>query len=112
ASLAAVDQKLALGEVAAGLCRPAAWKGRRVRALNPLSTQDAGLLEAVNRGEFALNGFRNRDLRALLYGSRPAAREEQRRQSAAITRQLRLLRAHGLIRKVQKTHRYVLTQNG
>ena len=34
---------------------------------------------------------------------------EKRRQSGAITRKLRLLRAHGLIKKVPKTHRYHLT---
>ncbi len=30
----------------------------------------------------------------------------------AVTRQLRLLRAHGLIRKVPKTHRYVVSEAG
>ncbi|MBL8794648.1 MAG: hypothetical protein JNM56_12145 [Planctomycetia bacterium] len=29
-----------------------------------------------------------------------------------MTRQLRLLRAHGLIRQVARTHRYVLTDHG
>jgi len=29
-----------------------------------------------------------------------------------VTRQLRLLRAHGLIRKIPKTHRYLLTTHG
>ena len=33
-------------------------------------------------------------------------------ESAAITRKLRLLRGHGLISKVPKTHRYVLTDAG
>jgi hypothetical protein len=34
------------------------------------------------------------------------------RFSASISRKLRLLRAHGLIKKVPKTHRYLLTDNG
>jgi hypothetical protein len=29
-----------------------------------------------------------------------------------VTRKLRILRAHGIIRKVQGTHRYVLTKRG
>jgi hypothetical protein len=29
-----------------------------------------------------------------------------------VTRQLRLLRAHGLIHKVPKTHRYVVSESG
>jgi hypothetical protein len=111
-SLAAVEAATPLGELAAPLCRPVRWKGKRVRALNPLASEDAALLEAVNRGEFAINGFRNRDLRRLLFGERPVALKEARRQSSKVTRQFRLLRAHGLIRKVPKTHRYVLSGTG
>jgi hypothetical protein len=83
-----------------------------VRALNPLAAADAALLEAVSRREFLINGLRNRDLRRLLYGEQAAAGAEQRRQSAAVTRQLRLLRAHHLIHKVPKTHRYVVSASG
>jgi hypothetical protein len=89
-----------------------ATRPRRVRALNPLAAADASLLEAVSRHEFLVNGLRNRDLRRLLYGDKAAAASEQQRQSAAVTRQLRLLRAHGLIHKVAKTHRYVVSQSG
>jgi hypothetical protein len=37
---------------------------------------------------------------------------EARRLSAKIGRQLRLLRAHGIIRKISKSHRYRLTAKG
>jgi hypothetical protein len=90
--------------------RPA--RPRRVRALNPLAPADAALLEAVSRHEFLINGLRNRDLRRLLYGDEPAPAPQQRRRSAAVTRQLRLLRGHGLIHKVPKTHRYVVSESG
>jgi hypothetical protein len=66
----------------------------------------------VIRGEFALNGFRNRDLRPLLFGDAVVPAADARRQSAKITRRLRLLRGHGLIQKVPKTHRYILTEPG
>ena len=85
---------------------------RRVRGLNPLAAQDAALLEAVSRHEFLINGLRNRDLRRVLYGPDPATALERRRQSAKVTRQLRLLRAHGLIHKVPKTHRYMVSEPG
>jgi len=111
-SLAAVQQTTRLGSLLEKLCQPVRWKGQRVRALNPFSTDDARLLETVNRGEFSINGFRNRDLRVLLSRATPADPAEQRRQSAAVTRKLRLLRAHGLIRKVPKTHRYMLSKKG
>ena len=41
------------------------WK--RYRGLNALEQKDHALLLALSRGEFALNGIRNADLRALLY---------------------------------------------
>jgi len=108
-SMAAVDGGEPLGALTAPLCRPATWKGQQVRALNPLAAEDALLLKAVNRGEFSINGFRNRDLRALLYEGEPADEAESRRRSSAVTRRMRMLRAHGLIAKVARTHRYVLT---
>jgi hypothetical protein len=112
-ALAAVEQEAqTLGALTAKVCRPVVWKGKRSRAINPLSSDDAKLLAAVNRGEFLINGFRNRDLRPLLYGSGTVAPKEVRRRSAAITRKLRMLRAHGLIKKVPQSHRYRLTKTG
>jgi hypothetical protein len=111
-AMASAQQNTPLAQVTEKLCRPATFKGRRVRALNPLGAEDAKLLEAVARGEFVLNGFRNRDLRPLLHGPAPADAAALRRQSAAVTRQLRLLRAHGLIRKVPRTHRYIVSDKG
>jgi hypothetical protein len=70
------------------------------------------LFKAVNHGEFILNGFRNRDLRALLFDENTVSDAEAKRQAAKITRQLRLLRAHGRIKKVPKTHRYQVTKRG
>ena len=37
------------------------------------------MLEAVSRHEFLINGLRNRDVRALLYGSTAATAAEQKR---------------------------------
>jgi predicted transcriptional regulator len=37
---------------------------------------------------------------------------ERKRLAGKVTRQIRLLRAHGLIKKIPKTHRYQLTQSG
>jgi hypothetical protein len=104
----------AVGEPAAAVSAPAAEpaRPRRVRALNPLAADDAALLEAVSRHEFLLNGLRNRDLRRLLFGADPSDAAVRRRQAAAVTRKLRLLRGHGLLHKVAKTHRYVVSEPG
>lgn len=110
-ALASVDSEPTLAETAAQVCRRTRWKGRPVRALNPLADEDARLLEAVSRGEFVLNGFRNRDLRQHLFGDTrsPKAR---RSQTAKVTRLIRMLRAHGLVHKVAKTHRYTVSSKG
>lgn len=87
--------------------------GRRFRALRLNDPADLALLDAVSRGEFAPAGFRNRDLRNLIHRlPADATHRDQRRLSAKVSRQLRLLRAHGVIRKIPKTHRYRLTANG
>jgi hypothetical protein len=62
------------------------------RVLHPFGPDDHAVLQAVNRGEFAIHGLRNRDLQALLYSSAPKTTSEQRRRSAAVSRKLRLLR--------------------
>lgn len=110
-ALASIDATSPLSEITDTICRPTTYNGRRVRALHPHSPEDAALLAAVSRGEFAINGFRNRDIRCLLYPG-PCTIEEKRRRSARVTRQLRMLRAHGLIKKVPRTHRYVTTARG
>jgi len=111
-ALASVENTTSLGELTARLCRPTKYKGRRVRALNPQAPDEAALIATISRGEFTLNGFRNRDLRALLFDKASASKSERKRQAAAVSRKLLLLRAHHLIRKVPHTHRYHLTPAG
>lgn len=112
-ALTSVDDRTTLEERVCQVTEPTTWKGKRVRALRPLAAEDTALLAAVSRGEFAINGLRNRDVRPLLYGDESAlAPEEVRRRAAKVTRQLRMLRAHGLIRKVPHTHRYQVTALG
>lgn len=111
-ALASVDDTTPLARLTARLCQPLKRHGRPVRALNPHAPADAKLFEAISRGEFAINGFRNRDLRRLLFADADPPKPEQRRHAAAISRQLALLRAHGLIKKVRGTHRYHLSNRG
>jgi hypothetical protein len=80
--------------------------GRMLRALNPLAADDQALLTAVSDPKWLVNGLRNRDLAQALYGEPPADAAERRRRSARVSRLLRLLRAHGVLKKVAKTHRY------
>jgi hypothetical protein len=111
AALADADAPTPLGKLADAVRSPVVRDGRRFRGLNPLSGPDAELAETVLRGEFQLNGFRNRDLRALLH-PKTTCPAEQRRQSAQVGRLVRLFREHALIRKISGSHRYQTTAAG
>ena len=111
-ALACLSTDRPLRQLVERLCRPARWKGRRVRALRPWGKEDHTLLETINRGEFVVNGFRNRDLVPHLFPKAHSSPDEKRRASARVTRRIRLLRAHKIIRKVPRTHRYVVTTKG
>jgi hypothetical protein len=110
-ALAEVDDDTTLEELVGRLGQRRKWKGRSVRALRPLA-EDHPWLQAVSRGEFTLQGFRNRDLQGIFFTQRPANQQEARRRRGWVGRRLRLLRADGLIRKISGTHRYQLTPGG
>ncbi|MGH9341080.1 MAG: hypothetical protein ACRD1R_16160 [Acidobacteriota bacterium] len=110
-ALSEADAGIPLGKAADTIRRPVVRSTRRFRGLNPLSGPDADLAAILLRGEFAIYGFRNRDIRLLLHrGTRSP--EDQRRQSAQVSRLLRLFREHRLIYKIKGTHRYQLTAQG
>jgi len=93
------------------LGQPVAVGGRKGRGLNLLHVEEQKLFLAVLCGDNRINGFRNADVLKSLYGpTRDGA--ERRRQTQRVSRQLAWLRAHGLIRKVPRAHRYHVTQKG
>lgn len=86
--------------------------GKRYRPLHPISAEESKLYRAILRGEHQIQGIRNEDLRQHLFQGDGPDQRERRRQSARITRLLRLLRAHNLIYKVVKTNYYRITKKG
>jgi hypothetical protein len=111
-ALAVVDTDTTLEELITAIQRPVVRQQKRTRALHPFSEPDVLLLEAISRGDFLINGLRNRDLQNLLYGAAAKGKQQARQRSAAVSRKLRMLRAHGLIRKIGTTHRYQVTDLG
>ncbi len=109
-AMSVVESSETLESLTAPVSSPVERAGRRYRGLNPLSAEDSQLLRAINRGEYAMLGLRNRDLRAVLYGT--ATGVEKKKQSGQVTRRLQLLCAHGLVQKVPKSHRYKITVRG
>jgi hypothetical protein len=110
--LAAVDDTSTLEELTSAVGQRVIWNQKSVRGLRPFDADDHALLQAVHRGEFTITGVRNKDLQQLLYSMPPKHQAEQRRRSASVTRKLRILRAHGLISRRHKSHRYDVTAKG
>jgi hypothetical protein len=111
-SLATVTDPQTLGALLKPLGQPVLQEGkRRARALNPLTGKDGDLIRLLAQGKYLVEGFRNADLRAAWFGTTTDL-TQRRRQSAKMTRLLALLRAHGLIVKVPKSHRYQLSASG
>lgn len=112
-ALAVVDEPRRCAAVFDTVAKPIVDGSRRFRAIRIGAPDDLALLRATARGEFATAGFRNRDIRRHLHPRADTLTvAEQRRLSASISRKLRLLRAHGLIKKVPRSHRYQLTAKG
>ena len=111
-ALAVVEEPSPARELLDAVSRAVTKDKRPYRALRPVSPSEATVFQVVLQGQFLLKGFTNRDVRERLAGNQAADVQKCRRESARITRLLRLLRAHGLIRKVSGTRYYRVTPKG
>ena len=110
-AMAQVQEKLK--EVVSPACNKVKKKGKSYRGLNPWQKEDYQLLTFLAKGENALSGFRNKSLRDWLYPkSKNTSKQEQKRYSGRTTKRIKLLRVHGLVKKVAKENRYTLTAKG
>jgi len=110
-ALGRVEVDTPLSKLTDRLCRAVIVGTRRHRGLRPFDPDEVQLLKIVSRGEFEIAGLRNRDVRRALYGETEDA-DERRRQAGRVSRRLAILRAHGLIKKIPRTHRYLVTVQG
>jgi len=85
--------------------------GRRVRALDPLG-KDRALLQAIADPALGISGITNKALQGALGGTPWANGKKDKALSARISRHLRLLRDHGVIRKLPNQRKYQLTERG
>jgi hypothetical protein len=84
------------------IAQPVREAGRNYPGFNLLAPQDQQLFQVIARGEHQINGFNNRALRRVL----------SQKSSSQISRLLKRLRTHGLIKKVGRTYKYYLTKLG
>lgn len=111
-ALGSLDTTVQIGELVAPICRPARRHGIRYRALRPWSDDDRTLLAAISQGQYVTDGFTNRDIADPLYPRQNADQSERARIASRVSYRLRILRSHGLIRKVKNQRRYHVTPKG
>jgi hypothetical protein len=75
---------------------------RSYRGFNFFDPADEELFAALGRGEFNISGFQNKDLRRRVKG----------KNTGQVSRLMKRLRTHGLIKKIGKTYKYYLTSLG
>jgi hypothetical protein len=76
--------------------------GRSYRGFNLFDSDDDTLLRVIARGEFNISGLQNKALR----------RHLPQKNSGQVSRLLKRLRIHGLIKKIGHTYKYYLTRFG
>lgn len=91
--------------------KPFVKDGRRIRGLD-LTGKDLALLQAISEPAFCIDGLDNSALREKLTGKPGYEKRTTKQLSAKISRQLRLLRDHGLLRKLPRQKKYILTPKG
>jgi hypothetical protein len=84
------------------LSQPVEQQGRSYRGFNFFDSDDDSLFRVVARGEFHISGLQNKTVRRFLPG----------KTSGQVSRLLKRLRVHGLIKRVGRTYKYYLTQFG
>jgi hypothetical protein len=84
------------------LSQPVEQEGRRYSGFNLFDPDDENLLCSIVRGEFNISGLQNKTLRLHL----------PERSSSQVSRLLKRLRTHGLVKKVGHTYKYYVTAFG
>ena len=84
------------------ISRPVEQNDRSYRGFNFFDPEDEKLFEALGSGEFNISGFQNKDLRRRVTG----------RNTGQVSRLMKRLRTHGLIKKIGRTYKYYLTGLG
>ncbi len=83
------------------IAEPVRDEQRSFRGFNLFRGDDLALFQAIVKGEFTISGLRNRDLQQRLGKS-----------AGQVSRLLKCLRLHGLIKKIGRTYKYYLTRLG
>jgi hypothetical protein len=86
-------------------------RGKRYRAIVPIG-KDRELLQAISDSVLRVSGITNKELRERLKKTNWGSKRTEKQLSARISRHFKLLRIHGIIRKLPNQHKYQMTLKG
>ena len=109
--MATLEEDCTVAEVLAKVSKRVKFKGKSVRALD-VTGKDLALLQAVADPKYFVGAITNKQLQVALASSPWANGLTEKKLSARISRHLRMLRAHGIIKKLPNQHKYMLTAKG
>jgi len=84
------------------ISQPVEENDRSYRGFNFFDPDDEELFISLGSGEFNISGFQNKDLRQRIKG----------KNTGQVSRLMKRLRTHGLIKKIGRTYKYYLTVLG
>lgn len=84
------------------ISKPVRHNDRPYRGFNVFDPDDLALFRAIANGGFNISGFRNQDLRRAIPGT----------TAPQVSRALKRLRLHGLVKRIGRTYKYYLTKLG
>lgn len=90
------------------ICSRKNVKGRTYSGYNVWSEDTFLLFETISDGKYLIRGFTNREIRHSIGRAHP----DSAKVKGQISRELSKLRAHGLIRKVPHSRRYLVSNKG
>jgi hypothetical protein len=109
--MSAVEETIRLGALIEPVSCPLFSSGKRFRALDAFG-KDKALLNSIGDPSCDVGAITNKGLQRVLGNTPWAKGMTGKRLSGKISRSLRLLREHGLIRKLPSQRKYTLTDKG
>ena len=91
-----------------GICGKKVDRGRTYTGYNVWSPETFQLFEAISDGRYLIRGFTNQEIRRSICRGNPDTARERGRMSRSLAK----LRAHGLIRKIPHSRRYLVSDKG
>ena len=106
-----LNEKTPIRDMIDGVMKGIKENGKNFRGLDPVG-KDRELILLISDPALNISGFSNKQLRKELAKTSFGSGRTDKQLSAKISRHLKLFRVHGIIRKLPRQNRYLLTIKG